>query len=139
MVPESPLWKRTRSGPAFRFAWSIASRRLPAPLASRFVTVKSAAWAPPVATRVAPSTAPAPAAVLLPIRFALRRRSRELMHYLPSSELPFSLNPPRFAGRPPTGAETYRLARRKGIPAFQAIGRADVRAAEWVASCGGRQ
>ena len=43
ITPERPAWNRIVSAPAAALAWPIASRRLPAPASSRFVTVIVAA------------------------------------------------------------------------------------------------
>ena len=50
MVPVNPDWKSTVSGPACALACAIASRRLPAPLSFRLVTVYVAGGVPGTST-----------------------------------------------------------------------------------------
>src|SRR5438105_2574837 len=71
IVPVSPDWKLTVSAPPVLFACVTASRRLPAPLSLRFVTVNVAADAEP-----ASANAPRPARMGRRFRFDFLRSAR---------------------------------------------------------------
>ncbi len=57
IMPVRPAWNWTVSAPAAALAWPIASRRLPAPVSLRFVTVNVAAPANGEAAAIAPAMA----------------------------------------------------------------------------------